>query len=521
MDTEYKNLGAQVKRNSLILVDRLPIKNLEVEFSIYLQKISHWMETLFLYVAEALSGECYLVEEKIKRWADAFGQRSSECDIPLDHALHFILQSRVILFEFIEEEAVLNSLPTPSLIKTYNAINTLIDLATRTITSHYSRYVFDTKKALLDSNRDLTMTLAELNSLKNALYEATIFSVTDKNDYIMQVNDQFCRISKYDKEELIGQDHGKIFLSGVHSKEFLNDIKNHIKAGKVWNGEICNKAKDGSLYWVDTTIIPLLDDEGVTFQHISMQYDVTEKKKTEEILLKSEKVSLIGELAAGIAHEIRNPLTSIRGLVQLIGETSPEKNAFYKEIISTEIHRINFIVSELMVLAKPHAFYFSWFNITASIKNVIDLLKPEANLRNVIIFLYNEEEDHQFYGERNQLTQVIINLLKNAMEALPDGGTINISVSSDEERLILSIQDNGVGMTSEQKKRLGEPFFTTKSSGTGLGLMVCFRIIQNHKGTIEVESEFKKGTTFKIVLPLHSSLKDHLKESRNIIDITS
>ncbi|MBN3554126.1 PAS domain-containing protein [Fictibacillus nanhaiensis] len=500
-----RNLGTKIKENSKQLVDKLtPIENLEADFLIYKTKVSHWMEILFHYLGEGLSENVQTAEEKIKKWANAFGQRSSEMEIPLDHALHFILESRVVVSQLLEEAFKFNNTNANLAISASSRLNSLIDTATRAIVAHYTTFMHNTKKALQHTNRDLDVSILELNNIRTALFEGTIFSVTDKDDRIIQVNDHFCELTQYTREELIGQDHGKIFYSGVHTDSFLNHIKKEIKAGRVWNGEICNKAKDGSLYWVDTTIVPFLDPEGVAYQHISIQYDVTEKKKTEEILLKSEKVSLIGDLAAGIAHEIRNPLTSIAGLVQLINESDHEKNTFFKDIILTEINRINFIVSELMVLAKPHAVYFSWFNIVDSIQNVIDLMQPEANLRNVIIS-FEKANMPLVYGEKNQLTQVIINMIKNAMEALPDGGEISLAATSVDGHVVLSVKDNGLGMTEEQQKRIGEPFYTTKFNGTGLGLMVCFKIIQNHGGSIVVDSKLNEGTSFMITLPVHAT----------------
>ncbi|MED1862515.1 ATP-binding protein [Fictibacillus nanhaiensis] len=501
-----RNLGTKIKENSKQLVDKLtPIENLEADFLIYKNKVSHWMEILFQYLGDGLSENGQTAERKITKWADSFGQRSSELEIPLDHALHFIFESRVILSQLVEEEFKTYSTKTDRAITASNRLNLLIDTAARNIITHYTKFMDHTKKALQHTNRNLDISILELNNIRTALFEGTIFSVTDKNDRITQVNDHFCQLTQYTQKELIGQDHGKILYSGVHTESFVNQIKQEIKAGRVWNGEICNKAKDGSLYWVDTTIVPFLDPEGVAYQHISIQYDVTEKKKTEEILLKSEKVSLIGDLAAGIAHEIRNPLTSIAGLVQLINESDYEKNTFFKDIILTEINRINFIVSELMVLAKPHAVYFSWFNIVESTQNVIDLMQPEANLRNVIISFEKEKDMPLVYGEKNQLTQVIINMIKNAMEALPDGGVISLSAAPVDGHVVLSVKDNGVGMTDEQQKRIGEPFYTTKCNGTGLGLMVCFKIIQNHGGTILVDSKLNEGTSFQITLPVHSA----------------
>nr|WP_246625239.1 ATP-binding protein [Fictibacillus nanhaiensis] len=357
------------------------------------------------------------------------------------------------------------------------------------------------KLALPETNEDLIITLKELKDFQVALNEATIFAITDQNDNIAYVNTHFCNISKYTREELIGQNHGVFLRSGYHTDEFVQDIKDSIQMGKVWKGEICNKAKDGSLYWVDATIVPFLAAEGKMYQHFSIQYDITEKKQTEEMLLKSEKLSLVGELAAGLAHEIRNPLTTVKGFVQILHQTTGEKKDFYTKVLLNEIDRINFIVSEFMVLAKPHAVYFSMCNLSEILKSVIYLLEAEANLKNVVIVNDSINEDVSIFGEKNQLTQVFINLIKNAMEALPEGGYIRVSTEQIDETVTVSIEDNGIGMTEDQVKKLGNPFFTTKETGTGLGLMVTYQIIQNHKGTISVSSEANKGTTFKIVLP--------------------
>ncbi|MFC7370333.1 ATP-binding protein [Fictibacillus iocasae] len=507
MEDFRRAVGMKILKDHALFVSTIPpIENLEEEYKYYAVKVSDWMETFVYHIGEALSDESMALETKIKKWADAFGSRASGSNIPLHHSLHFILHTRNLLYDCIEKESESYSPSATEAVKSLRVITILTELAANTVVSHYTKANTDTKNALQHTNKYLDISIANLNNLKNALYEGTIFTVTDKFDRILRVNDHFCNITKYDRSELIGQSHGELLYSGVHSEEFVQNIKHEIQSGRVWKGELCNKAKDESLYWVDTTIVPFLDQDGVMYQHISIQYDVTEKKRTEEILLKSEKVSLIGELAAGIAHEIRNPLTSIGGLVQLFDEMNPQKNEFFKDIILTEINRINFIVSELMVLAKPHAVYFSWFNLVENTKNVMELLQPEVNLRNVAITFETDADIIEVYGEKNQLTQVMINLLKNAIEAIPSGGEIRLSVKTSETNVLLSIQDNGVGMTEEQVKKLGEPFYTTKSNGTGLGLMICFKIIQNHKGTINVESELGNGTTFTITLPMRPSV---------------
>jgi PAS domain S-box-containing protein len=455
-----------------------------------------WRSKLFQHLGYALCEDFEKAQEYIQQWAD-LREQAVPHEYSLTYYLNSVFYSRSIILNVLNNEINDSTLPSSALLEILKIIDPLLDHATSSLINSYTINSYNT-----ETDEDLIITLEELKDFKFALNEATIFAVTDSNNTISYVNDHFCKISKYSRDELIGKDHGEIFKSGYHTEEYLDNIWLLIQQGKVWKGEICNKAKDGTLYWVDTTIIPFLNFDGKTYKHISIQYDITEQKKTEEMLLKSEKLSLVGELAAGLAHEIRNPLTTIKGLVQVLQETTADKKALYSDIILTEIDRINYIVSEFMVLAKPHAVYFNECNLTDILKKVIYLLEAEANLKNVVIINDIANEDVTLHGEKNQLTQVFVNLFKNAMEALPNGGVIRVSTAVVNDNIKISIEDNGVGMSEEQVKRIGEPFYTTKAMGTGLGLMVSYKIIQNHKGSISVKSELNKGTTFDIMLPL-------------------
>nr|WP_285876932.1 ATP-binding protein [Fictibacillus phosphorivorans] len=466
-----------------------------------------WRSKLFEYLGYALSENYEKAQADIQDWADLKKQ-----NVPHEYSLTYYLNSvfytRSLILSVLEKEIKDNTVSSKALLEILKVIDPLLDHATNSLTTNYTKNTYQN-----ETDEDLIITLEELKDFKFALNEATIFAVTDQNNIISYVNDHFCKISKYSRDELIGKDHGEIFKSGYHTEEYLDNIIHSIQQGKVWKGEICNKAKDGSLYWVDATIIPYLNYDGKTYKHISIQYDITEQKKTEEMLLKSEKLSLVGELAAGLAHEIRNPLTTIKGMVQVLQETSEDKRALYSNIILTEIDRINYIVSEFMVLAKPHAIYFTECSLTEILKKVIYLLEAEANLKSVVIQHEFNEEDITLHGEKNQLTQVFVNLFKNAMEALPNGGIIRVSTSLIQDQVKISIEDNGVGMTEEQVKKIGEPFYTTKATGTGLGLMVSYKIIQNHNGNISVKSEVGKGTTFDICLPLIRNTLHHTYSS--------
>ena len=227
--------------------------------------------------------------------------------------------------------------------------------------------------------------------------------------------------------------------------------------------------------------------------------DLSEHKHAEELMIRSEKLSVAGQLAAGIAHEIRNPLTAIKGFLQLMhGEI--EKDNQYFEIIFSELNRIEMILSELLMLAKPQETVFEKANVKTILLEVVTLLETEAILRNIVIEKKFSDENQEVVCDKNQLKQVFINLIKNAIEAMPNGGTVTISTKSENFSIVIEIKDEGEGIPKELLERLGEPFLTTKEKGTGLGLMITYKIVENHKGTIDVSSS-EKGTVFTIKLP--------------------
>lgn len=232
----------------------------------------------------------------------------------------------------------------------------------------------------------------------------------------------------------------------------------------------------------------------------------------EKKLRESEKLSLVGELAAGVAHEIRNPLTTLKGFTQMMNEnTDPEANKRYSKIMIEEINRINFIVSEFMVLSKPHIVQYSLTDISQSINKVITLLNTQAIMNNIEIIPEFIGERFFIKCEENQIKQVIANLIKNSIEAMPQGGKIQIRMEQKEDNLIISVIDNGVGISRENLPLLGTPFYTTKSEGTGLGLMVSKRIIQNHNGKFEIKSNPNIATTVTITLPFENSHVNQVK----------
>ncbi|MCM3163597.1 ATP-binding protein [Metabacillus litoralis] len=256
---------------------------------------------------------------------------------------------------------------------------------------------------------------------------------------------------------------------------------------------------DGARFFFDGTSMSITFGERDAV--LTIGKDITEKKEqTERLLLKSEKLALLGQMAAGIAHEIRNPLTSIKGFIQLFKSNQLEET--YYNIVLSELDRINSIVGEFLVLAKPSASIFVEKDIKELIKDVITLMSTQSIINNIQIFSEFDPDLPKICCEEAQLKQVFLNLFKNAIEAMPNGGQIELKVKLKEAGAIsVHLIDQGIGISPERLPTLGEPFYTTKEKGTGLGLMTCYKIIESHKGKMTIQSEVNKGTTIQLTLP--------------------
>lgn len=234
---------------------------------------------------------------------------------------------------------------------------------------------------------------------------------------------------------------------------------------------------------------------------LSVIRDITERKRSEEMLLRSEKLSVIGQLAAGVAHEIRNPLTALKGFTQILKRELGSKY-YYIDTMMNELERIQYIVNEFMSLSKPQVTVFRRRNVLDLLKSVISLLEAEAIIYNVSIQLLSDGENWMANCDENRIKQVFVNVIKNAIEAMPHGGTVTIQTSCEGEMIRVRIQDEGVGIPEELIRNIGEPFFTTKAEGNGLGLMICHRIMDDHQGHLRIMSQPNRGTTVDIELPL-------------------
>jgi len=480
--------------------------------------------------------------------------------------------------------------------------------------------------------------LKELSDLKFALDEAAIVAQTDQRGLITYVNDKFCEISKYNREELIGQDH-RIINSGFHPKEFIRNIWTTIANGKSWHGELRNRAKDGSIYWVYTTIVPFLDDSGKPFQYIAIRFDITERKlaeerirqqaslldnaqdaimvcdlkygilywnkgaeriygweleevlgknigdvllageakrmeeshlalqrsgvwkaearhknkagqnivvesrwtligdqqgkpdyiliintdvteqkRTEEHLLRAQRMESIGTLAGGIAHDLNNILSPIIMSVEMLQmkENSAETTRWLS-LIRENAERGADLIKQVLTFARGLEGERITVQIRHIVKDLVGVLK-ETLPKSISIKYDLGSATWLISADPTQIHQVLMNVCLNARDAMPEGGSLRIGVENvriDENYarlnpeaepgnyVQLTVEDTGSGMSADTIKRIFDPFFTSKAlgHGTGLGLSTALTIIRSHGGFINVYSEPGQGSRFSINLP--------------------
>ncbi len=356
------------------------------------------------------------------------------------------------------------------------------------------------------ARRGLVQSLKDLEDVKNALDQSAIVATTTVHGDITYVNDRFCEISQYSRAELIGQDH-RILNSGLHPREFFEEMYRTIGGGKVWHGEIRNKAKNGAFYWVDTTIVPFLDENGRPYQYIAVRYDISERKKSEAALRQQEALAQLGKMAAVVAHEVRNPLAGIRGAVQVIGRRLPAdspETAVIDEIVS-RIDTLNDIVQDLLLFARPRPVEVAPITVRQLVDDSIALLREDPRFSGIAV--ETTVDDTAIMADREQIKLVLINLVLNAVQAMPAQGTVRIAARSAGRVHELLVIDQGPGISAEVREHLFEPFFTTKSRGTGLGLATARRIVESHGGTIRLDCPPQGGTTAVVTLP-HSGASE-------------
>jgi PAS domain S-box-containing protein len=344
-------------------------------------------------------------------------------------------------------------------------------------------------------------TVAQLEDFKRALDHAAIVATTDVSGRITYVNDKFVEISGYSREELIGQDH-RIINSAYHPKEFIRDLWRTIANGHVWHGEIRNKAKNGHYYWVDTTIVPFLDSRGKPYQYIAIRADITARKLAEEQLRQQAALARVGQMAAVVAHEVRNPLAGIKGAMQILmsRRTAGDRELPVMRDIVSRIDALSELINDLMVFARPRPPRLAVVELRPLLQDAITMVRRDPAADSIDFSVSGDEVSAVVDSEMIRAT--VLNLLLNAAQAMGGRGQIQIVVGRQGDSASIQVRDSGPGIPPELHDQVFEPFFTTKARGGGLGLPIARRTAELHGGTLALEPGEQGGTVATLVLPI-------------------
>lgn len=355
-----------------------------------------------------------------------------------------------------------------------------------------------------------------------ALDEAAIVAVTDKKGVITYVNKKFCAISKYSEQELLGKTH-RLINSNFHPEEFFKEMWKTINQGKNWDGEIKNKAKDGSFYWVHTTIVPFLDSEGQPELFVAVRYEITERKLAEEQLkIYSKKLEIsnqeLQDFASVAAHDLQEPLRKIQSFadrVKLKAQDSiPAEALDYLHRVQASAHRMQVLINDLLtysrVTTKAHP--FTPISIEHIIKNVCSDLEIRLEQSGGKIFFQDLPE---IEADSVQMHQLFLNLLSNGLKFHRPGVPPVIHISAEIQQKLMGfdgpvctfyVKDNGIGFDEKYLDRIFTIFQRLHGrheyEGTGIGLAVCRKIVDRHRGFISAQSQLGQGATFIITLPM-------------------
>jgi PAS domain S-box-containing protein len=337
-------------------------------------------------------------------------------------------------------------------------------------------------------------------------YTVNPIQITDAKARMIYVNPAFEKATGFSKEELIGA-NPNILSSSKYSKEFWAKVWGTISNGKVWNGEIENRRKNGELLYTQLLISPIIDADGEVVGYLGAHRDITKQKQLEQQLMHSQKMESIGTLAAGIAHEVGNPLTSISSVVQVLLRTTPDTYAKDKlGLVQSQVHRITKIIRDLVDFSRPSNYQLQPTDIVRTLTDAVEIVKMGKKAKDITFVTHVREQIPLMSLVPDQISQVFINILLNAVDSMQGRkGNIEVVVDREDDSVCIKIRDSGVGIQPDNMPKIFEPFFTTKrvGEGTGLGLWVSYGIVKSFNGDIVVESVPDQGTTFCVLLPLN------------------
>ena len=425
----------------------------------------------------------------------------SEANLNLLEISHIFSQGRYAILSPIEND---NNYKYDPMI--------LIGFIDEIIEQVYARYGMLHQKAQmqeLESDRDRIASKLVTNQqyLSNILRASdSAIMVIDQNEKIVAWNKGAEKIFGYTEEEILNRSSSTLMPENSRFKSELKYIQEETRRnGYVKIFETERKTKDGKILTVQLNVTKLPDESGNYAGRSVIIKDTTEVKKLQQQIDQSEKLAVIGQVAAGVAHEIGNPLASISSIVQLLQRQL--KDEFVSDQLSTikeNIDRISRIVRELVDFSRPPSYEKSFIQITDVIKTALGIVKYDKRVHKVNFETSLDPDVPRLNIVPDQLLQVFVNILINALDAIHGNGTVKVNSYHNKEFIFVEIVDNGTGMDEQTVERIFDPFFTTKEvgKGTGLGLSVSYGIIKKMNGLIEVKSKLKEGSTFIVKLPI-------------------
>ncbi len=350
------------------------------------------------------------------------------------------------------------------------------------------------------SEHRLELSLHELHEMKVALDQSSIVSTTDTKGRIVYVNDKFCEISGFRREELIGRDH-RLINSGLHPKTFFATLWQTVARGETWRGEVRNRNKNGQFWWADSTVVPLLDADNFPKQYVAIRTDVTARKDAEARLLEQASLARLGEMASVVAHEVRNPLAGVAGALQILHERmapSSEERLIMGEVLE-RVEHLNGSLTDLLLYARPRPATRTRTDLHALLGDVAATTRADPRFAGIEVDVDAGEVTCDV--DPDLVRSAVFNLALNAAQALKNRGHIRLHAERSSEACQISVQDDGPGIDAAIRDRIFEPFFTTKARGTGLGLAIVKRVAEQHGGTVRISSPAEGGTVAQLDLP--------------------
>jgi PAS domain S-box-containing protein len=362
--------------------------------------------------------------------------------------------------------------------------------------------------------------IRELQEFKRALDESAIVSKTDPYGVITYVNERFCKVSGYSRDELIGKAHNIVRHPDV-DEDVFKTLWSHIRNGKVFKAQIKNRKKDGSAYFVDTTIVPITDTGGMITEFLAIRYDVTALVEAKEVAYAAEKSK--DEFLSNMSHEIRTPMNAILGFVEILNKRIDDpKLSRYLDIVHKSSQNLLTIINDILDFSKISHGKLQLeeheFNPIAELEHCISLFSAGMSEKKIRYLTFIDPMmPRTFIGDSVKMKQIISNVLSNACKFTKPSGTVKVKAYYDRSKgaLVCSINDTGVGMSPEVCDRVFKPFeqadgsTTRQYGGTGLGLAICKQLVERMNGHIQLVSKENVGSTFTITIPVKVSSHEY------------